>query len=122
MDVLAGLRGAAAGPAARRQPEGGGKGAGKDKGKDQLVKAMGRVLVAHERSLNLLLDRSSFVVLLKDEAVKKDMVTLRSEWRRQDNHGRNCHCTRWAPSVLSCTSLCSKNCVVLQLQNTPPQI
>lgn len=84
MEYLAAARAAAGSGQVAKAP--GGKGKGKGKGSDDkaLLKALKSLAIVHERSINTLLDRSTFVVVVKNEAVKKDLYELRTIWRTEE--------------------------------------
>ena len=87
-DALAALRGsppAATVPAAAAAK---GKGKGKGEGIEDIVNALIRVVISHERSVHTLEDRCSFAILVIDETVKTEIEQVRDAWRVQDRAAR----------------------------------
>jgi hypothetical protein len=68
-----------------------GKGKGKGSSLAEQVQRIGTVLVNHERSLNTLVDRCSYVFLLWDEAAQQAVLTIRGEWRCLEKERRDAH-------------------------------
>ena len=48
----------------------------------EIVDALTRVVISHERSVHTLEDRCCFVLLVKDEGVKAEVVQIRDAWRQ----------------------------------------
>jgi hypothetical protein len=83
-DLLAKAQGLASSSAAGNLPAAGKAGKGGGKGFDEWQKSVNIALLSHERAINTLEDRMSFVFFLKTPEVRAEVLTLRTTWRTED--------------------------------------